>query len=537
MQADLVLLNGNVLTMDPVKARAEGVAVRGNRIVAVGHSSDVKELIGHSTQVIDLAGKTLLPGFSDNHLHMLGYGIALQQVDVGYVTSIDEIVKRVRAKAATLPPDVWVKGRGWDQNLFREKRYPNRYDLDQAAPNNPVALSRVCGHLLVVNSRALELAGITRDTPDPAGGRIDRDPGTGEPTGILRESSAINLVARVIPPPTFDDLQAALQQAVTRAVAAGITSITTDDVTNAGGLTQCVDLYRGLWQNGDAAVRSYLLISSSALDELIERGWTTGTGDDRVKIGPLKVFQDGSLGARTAALLEPYSDDSGNSGVLYQEQAEIDRLVTRAHAYGMQIGIHAIGDAAVASSLTAIDRANQAHPRTDSRHRIIHYQILNPQILATTRRLGIIADIQPKFVTTDGQWLEDRIGSERLQMACAWKTIADHGIVSVGGSDCPVEPFDPLLGIHAAVTRRVDGTPEGSSWLPEQKLTPAEALKLFTSNGAYGSFEEGSKGSISIGKLADFVVLSDDPTAIPGERIRDTQIALTIVDGQVKYSA
>lgn len=537
MQADLVFLNGNVLTMEQTNPRGAGVAVRGNRILAVGNNQDMKEFIGHSTQVIELAGKTLLPGFSDNHLHMLGYGISLQQVDVGYVVSVQDIIERVRAKAAATPMDRWVTGRGWDQNLFLEKRYPNRYDLDTAAPANPVALSRICGHVLAVNSRALELAGITKDTPDPAGGRIDRDPTTGEPTGILRETSAMELVNRVIPEPTRDDLQSALQLAVKRAVAAGITSITTDDVRYAGGLEKCVSLYRELWENGGAAVRSYLLVSSNALDDLIERGWMTGSGDDRVKIGPLKVFQDGSLGARTAALLEPYNDDPGNSGVLYQSQEDINRLIARAHAAGMQIGVHAIGDAAVASTLTALERADREHPRTDSRHRIIHYQILNPQILETTHRLGVIADIQPKFVTTDGQWLEDRIGPERVRMACAWKTIADYGIVSVAGSDCPVEPFDPLLGLHAAVTRRVDGTPEGSSWLPEQRLSAAEALKLFTINGAYASFEEKLKGSISCGKLADFVVLTQDPTAIPGERIRDTRVEMTVVDGQIKYTA
>ncbi|MGI5838347.1 MAG: amidohydrolase [bacterium] len=537
MQASLVFVNGNVLTMDAENQRGEGVAVRGNRILAVGSNLDMKEYTGHTTQIIDLAGKTLLPGFSDNHLHMLGYGLSLRQVDVSHVDSLDEIVARVKAKAETLSSGRWVTGRGWDQNLFREKRYPSRQDLDFAAPDNPVALYRVCGHLLVANSRALELAGITKDTPDPAGGRIDRDPSTGEPTGILRETSAMQLVARIIPEPTFADRQAALRQSVMQAAACGITSITTDDVVNAGGLTQCVDLYRGLWESDGPAVRAYLLISSNTLDELIERGWKTGTGDERVKIGPLKIFQDGSLGARTAALLEPYSDDAGNSGVLYQSQEEINRLVSRAQAAGMQIGAHAIGDAAVASTLTALGKASLAHPRNDSRHRIIHYQILNPEILSATRRLGVIADIQPKFVTTDGQWLENRIGPERLKTACAWKTIIDNGIMAVAGSDCPVEPFDPLLGLHAAVTRRVEGTPEGSSLLPEQKLPAAEALKLFTINGAYGSFEEDSKGSIRPGKLADFVVLDQDPTAIPGENIRDTQIAMTIVDGQIKYSA
>ncbi len=521
--------------MDQNNPRAEAVAIRDGRILAVGTNHAITGYAGPDTKVIDLAGRALLPGFSDNHLHLLGYGLALQQVNVAQVDGVDQVIERVHAKAQTVEAGKWVLGQGWDQNQYKVVRYPNRYDLDQAAPDNPVALSRICGHLLAVNSKALELAGITRSTPDPEGGRIDRD-AQGEPTGILRET-AMRLVAQIIPPPEYADLQQALQDAVQRAVAAGITSITTDDVKSAGGLENCLRLYRDLWENGGAALRAYLLISSSALDELIEKGYQTGTGDERVKIGPLKVFQDGSLGARTAALLQPYQDDPGNYGVLYQSQEEINALVDRGHAAGMQIGIHAIGDAAVESCLVALEQAMQHNPRPDSRHRIIHYQILSEAILAKTRDLGIIADIQPKFVTTDGQWLESRIGPERLKLACAWKTILDWGIVAVGGSDCPVEPFDPLLGLHAAVTRRVDGTPPGTSWLPEQNLTIDEALPLYTINGAYGSFEEDIKGSLTPGKLADCVVLSQDPTAVPGEQIRDLQVELTIVDGRIVYSA
>ncbi len=536
MTAKMIFVNGNIVTMDPSQPRAEAVAVQGNRIQAVGDSQTIRRCAGKDTEVVDLAGRTLLPGFSDNHLHLLAYGIAHMQVRLYGAGSVAEAVERVRAKALVTPPGKWVLGRGWDQNHYREGRYPNRYDLDQAAPNRPVALTRICGHLLAVNSKALELAGITRDTPDPEGGRIDRDE-NGEPTGILRESSAMILVRGIIPAYTRTEMLSSLQLAMEQAAATGITAVTTDDVRYAGGLEQCLDLYRSAWAAGGTAVRSYLLIAASALEELLAKGLKTGDGDDQVRIGSLKILQDGSLGARTAVLLEPYTDEPDNCGVVVYPQDTLNRMVSRGHAAGMQVAIHAIGDGAVVSCLDAFAVAQAAHPRTDSRHRIIHYSVVNPAIIARTREMGVIADMQPKFVTSDGGWLEERLGAARCDMTYPFRTILDSGIVAVGGSDCPVEPFAPLQGIQSAVTRRLDRAPRGTGWRAAERITPFEALQWYTINGAYSNFEEANRGSLAVGKLADLVVLAADPMVVPAEEIQDIPVELTVIDGQVRYVA
>ena len=534
-KADTIYRNGKIRTMDPNNPEVECVAVENGIILCAGTEQECHAYIGDDTKTVDLAGNTMLPGFSDNHLHLLGYGISLIVVNLLGLTSIEQVVEKIKEQAAKTRPGDWILGRGWDQNEYVENRYFDRNDLDRASAQHPMLMQRVCGHAAVANSLALELADIDNRTPNPGSGVIEKDPETKEPTGILHEG-AIDLVANCIPRYSFDHLKEALGKAMEKALQAGITSITTDDVHASGGLEECIRLYQSQWEDGKPAIRSYLLVAGKYLDEALAKGYITGWGDDRVKIGPLKLFQDGSLGARTAALCEPYADQADTRGILVHDQDDFNNVVVKAHAGKMQIGVHAIGDAAILSTLDALELAQKNAPRADSRHRIIHYEVITPNILKRSKELGIIADIQPKFLTTDGAWLENRLGPERSALACAWRTILDEGIPAVGGSDCPVEPLDPLLGIHAAVTRAVYAKP-GISWNPQEKLTVEEAVALFTRDGAYGSFEENSKGMIRLGYLADFVVLDHDPWTVNPENLDKIRVVETIIDGKTCYTA
>jgi predicted amidohydrolase YtcJ len=534
-KADTIYRNGKIRTMDPNKPEVECVAVENGIILHAGTEQECRAYNGDDTKIVDLAGNTMLPGFSDNHLHLLGYGISLIVVNLLGLTSIEQVVEKIKERAESTQPGEWILGRGWDQNEYVENRYFTRDDLDRASEQHPMLMQRVCGHAAVANSLALEMTGIDSSTPNPGSGVIEKDPDTNEPTGILHED-AINLVSDHIPRSSFEDLKTALSKATEKALQAGITSVTTDDVQNAGSLENCIRLYQSLWEDGKPAIRSYLLVAGKYLDEALEKGYVTGWGDDCVKIGPLKLFQDGSLGARTAALTEPYADQTDTRGILVHDQDDFNSVVVKAHQGNMQIGVHAIGDAAILSTLDALELAQKSTPRADSRHRIIHYEVITPNILERSKELGIIADIQPKFLTTDGAWLESRLGPERSALACAWRTILDEGIPAVGGSDCPVEPLDPLLGIHAAVTRAVYAKP-GISWNPQEKLTVEEAVALFTRDGAYASFEENSKGMIRPGYLADFVVLDQDPWTVNPENLDKIHVISTIIDGKTCYTA
>lgn len=503
----------------------EALAIAGDRIYATGTRDEIEALAPAGCRRSDLGGATVLPGLIDSHLHLTWYGFFLNQVDLNGTRSISELQQRVAAHAAQLGPGEWVTGGGWEQGLFAEKRYPTRYDLDAVVPDRPVVLDRVCYHAVVANSAALALAGITRDTPAPADGEIRRD-ADGEPTGVLTEA-ACDIVKRHIPAPSYAQTRAAFLRAMARANAAGLTSVHTND---QGVLEVLQDIRAG----GQLSLRVYLDRTLS-LAEVEANELRTGFGDEWLRIGAVKVFVDGSLGARTAALYEPYSDEPGTRGLLMYAQEDLDALVLAAHRKGMQVAIHAIGDRAVDAAIDAIERALRAQPRGDHRHRIIHLQVLNPQIIGRLQALGVIADIQPKFVTGEQAWAGARVGPERVRWAYPWKSLWDAGIVCAGGSDCPVEPLEPLWGIYAAATRAtMDGTPR-EGWLPEQRLTVEQSIALFTRNAAYVSFEENLKGTLAPGKLADLVVLGADPFAVDPLSIKDIPILMTMVGGRVVY--
>jgi len=514
---DLALLNGNIVTMDRRLKREQAVAVVGERILRVGKNSDVKPLVTKKTKVLDLRGKTVIPGLIDTHIHFVDYGLSLERVDLRGVKSIAEIQDKVMSKVKETHAGRWILGRGWDQERLKEKRYPNRHDLDKAAPENPVLLNRVCGHVCVTNSRGLQVAGITKETRDPQGGQIDKDPATGEPTGVLRDE-AMSLIWQHVPPPTKDELVAAIDAASRSALSSGLTTVHAllRDSTYVEALQEAQ-------ATGRLGVRVYMGIPVDLLDNLIGLGIKTGFGNDWLKVGCVKILLDGSLGGRTAALKEPYTDDPGNKGLLLYREEELRQLVSKAHDSGYQLAIHAIGDYAIDLALDAIEEAQEKTPRKDHRHRIEHASIINPEQIDRMSRMRVIASVQPAFVTSDF-WAEDRVGKRREKWVYPFKTLF-RKVVASGGSDCPVERIDPLEGIWAAVTR--------GGFLPAERLGIDQALYMYTVNAAYASFEEHEKGSISEQKLADMVVLSRDPFKEPPDKLKLIRVEKAIIGGRI----
>lgn len=518
--ADLVLKNAGVLTMNPTKPHAEAIAIKDEKIVAVGTNKQVKSWIGKQTKVINLHGKTIVPGFIDAHVHMRGFGRSLAWINLREVNSIKEMQRLLREHAKKTPEGRWIFGRGWDQERFREKRYPTRWDLDEAAPNNPVIFTRVCGHICVVNSKALELANITKDTSAPSGGQIDLNPKTGEPTGILREN-AKDLVWSVVSEPSEEELTEMCIMACQKAAEAGLTSVHWFVHSPIE-----IRILQRLRREGKLPIRAYFVVPVKFLNCLINAGLITGFGDHKTKIGSIKILVDGSLGARTAALKQPYNDDPSTKGTTLYTQRSLNMLVLKAHRAGFQLAIHAIGDRALDMTLKALEKALNKLPKGDHRHRIEHVSVLNAGLIQRMRKLGVIASVQPHFVISDF-WIEQRLGKARTRWAYPFKTLMEKGVLVVGGSDCPVEPISPLLGIYAAVNRER---------FPQEKITVEEALRIYTINAAYASFEEKIKGSIEAGKLADLTVLSDDLRKIEPSKIRDVRVEMTIVGGKTVYT-
>jgi len=514
---DLVLLNGNIVTMDGRLRRAQAVAVVGERILRVGKNSDVRPLITKKTKVLDLRGKTVIPGMIDTHIHFIDYGLSLERIDLRGVRSIAEIQDKVASKAKGTRAGGWILGRGWDQERLKEKRYPNRLDLDKAAPGNPVLLNRVCGHVCVTNSLGLQVAGITKETPDPEGGQIDKDPATGEPTGVLRDE-AMPLVWRHVPPPTKAELVAAIGAASRSALSSGLTT-----VHALLRDSSYVEALQEAQATGRLGVRVYMGIPVDLLDSLIGLGIKAGFGNDWLKIGCVKILLDGSLGGRTAALKEPYADDPSNKGLLLYREEELRQLVSKAHDSGYQLAIHAIGDYAIDLSLDAIEEAQRKTPRKDRRHRVEHASIINPEQIERMSRMEVIASVQPAFVTSDF-WALDRVGRKREKWVYPFKTLF-RKVVASGGSDCPVERINPIEGMWAAVTR--------GGFLPAERLGVDQVLHMYTVNAAYASFDEDEKGSISERKLADMVVLSKDPFKVPPDKLKSIKVEKVIIGGRI----
>jgi len=520
MQADMILTHGNIITMNPKKPRAQAIAIIKDKIIAVGTNNQIKKLANKTTKIVTLKGKTVVPGFTDTHVHMLGFGASLAGLNLRDVTSIKEMQQRLLEGVKETLEGKWILGGRWDQEKFKEKRYPTRFDLDKVAPKNPVCLRRVCGHNCVVNTRALQIAGITERTKPSEGGKIDINPKTGELTGILFEN-AMDLIEKAIPKRNEEEMEQICLLACQKAVEEGLTT-----VHWIIGSPAEIRAMQRLGADEKLPFRIYILIPVEYMDHLIELGLQTGFGDNMTRIGSIKILTDGSLGARTAALAEPYNDEPKTKGMTLYTQEELNRLVREAHDANFQLAIHAIGDQAVDMTLTAIEKALAKSPRKNLRHRIEHASVLNKKQIDRMKKLNLIASIQPHFIISDF-WVIDRLGPKRARWTYAFKTLMKKGILATGSSDCPVEPISPILGIYAAVARKEN---------QEERITVNEALRMYTINAAFASFEENIKGSIEVGKLADLTVLSHDPEKITPEEIKDIEVEMTIVDGEIVYT-
>jgi len=528
----ILYTNGTILTMDPAQPEVEAVGIIGETIVAAGSRTMVEDALPRGYRMFDLAGRTMLPGFNEAHNHMIGYGTALGHIDASFpaVTSIVDIVNAVRERAKDTPPGQWVLARGYDDNKLEERRHPNRQDLDDATTQHPVLIVNGSGHLSAANSLALELAGITRDTPDPVGGHFVRDE-HGEATGVLHETAQGPIRAN-IPAATVEDHIAALQRCNDAYVKAGITSS-----QDAGSdLAEDVQAYQRAQQRGLLKLRTSMMIRENLLPHIVALGIDQGLGSNRLRVGPIKMFIDGSLIGRTAGVTQPFLHDLNpdNLGLMMMPQEQFEDYVMQAHAAGYQIAVHAIGDRGIDWVLDAYEKALTAHPRADHRHRIEHCGICRPDILDRIQRMGVIPVSQPVFILEYGDGFIRHLGMERIQLTYPFRSFLERGIPLTFSSDCPVSHFAPLKSIQAAVTER---TGSGASYALEEAVTVEEALHMYTVAGAYTTFEEDIKGAIKPGMLADFVVLSADPRSVDPMTLADLPVSATIIGGEVVYEA
>lgn len=531
MPIDLLLTNATVLTMDEDRPVAGAVAVEGDRIAWVGTVADARVHLTGVQRELDLGGATVIPGFNDAHNHLILLGHWLTQLNCSFpaVTSIGDIVAAVAERAAVTPAGEWIEGRGYDDNKLAEHRHISRWDLDAVTPDHPVMIRNASGHMCVVNSRALELAGITRDTDAPFGGTIHRDPRSGEPSGLLQEQ-AQELLGRPFIPQDKETLHRCLQEAGNAYLSAGITS------SQEAGLfsTPEFTVFQEAWASGELPLRVYMMLRRPFLEAMETMGMFTGFGDERLRIGAFKLLADGSLIGRTAALSQPFLEDPDphNRGLAMMPQDELDDLIWRGHANGWQVAIHAIGDRGIEMCLDGFERALQRLPRDNHRHRLEHCGILRPDLIQRIKKMGVVPVGQPPFINEFGDGFLRHIGRERAQLTYALKSVLDAGIHLAASSDSPVSSFQPLLGIKACVTER---TASGADFAPDERISVEQAIALYTRGGAYASFEEHLKGTITPGKLADFAVLGADPRAVDPETLDRVPVRATIRGGEIVY--
>lgn len=535
--ADLIIVNAKVHTMDPSKPTAEAVAVYGKRIVAIGLNKEIRKMAGASTRVIDAHGQMVLPGFNDSHVHFLGGGFQLSSVDLRDANSPQEFAERIRRFAEKVPTGRWITGGDWDHerwaNVNGSAPLPTKELIDRFTPNTPVFVSRLDGHMALGNSLALRLAGVTRETQDPPGGLIVRDPKTGEPTGILKDA-AMSYVWKIIPESSFEEKLAAARAATEHAAKLGVTSVQDMSAGNDVGV------YQALLDRAELKTRIYAVSPLPAWERLARTGVRAHFGSDMLRIGGLKGFADGSLGSTTAFFYEPYRDAPNTRGLagdeMFPERAMLNRA-READRAGLQVMIHAIGDRANDLVLTIFESVRSANGERDRRFRIEHAQHLRREDIPRFGRDKVIASMQPYHAIDDGRWAEKRIGSDRAKTTYAFRSLLDSGATLAFGTDWTVAPLDPMLSIYAAVTRRtLDGkNPEG--WIPEQKISVEEAIRAYTVGSAFAEFQENDKGSLTAGKLADLVILSRDIFKIDPKEIEKVNVVMTIMDGRVVYEA
>ena len=534
--AEVIFENGNFVTLDPEAPQAEAIAIRGERILAVGNLEEIEKYRGDETEVVDLEGLTVVPGLVDAHEHFPDIGKRVQQVFLDETKSAAEALEIVKRELEKIQPGEWLVGQGWHTVSWNGSDYPSQEELSRISPDNPVYLVGMASHVAWVNAKALELAGIGKDTPDPPGGKILKREDTGAPTGILLEE-AMDLVSRLLPPETRESRKEDIRRSIETALRFGLTGM-----HDAGSDAETVGIFKELLAEGAFPFRLYVMLdvpdAGAVLDSYLAHPPEIGLGDHRLTIRCFKAYADGALGARGAALLEAYSDDAGATGLIQNSEDELTRLIEKAGSKGYQVAIHAIGDRGNRNTLNAVERARKTLPGKDLRVRIEHAQILSPADIPRFASLSVIASMQPIHATMDKGFAETRVGPERIQGGYVWQSLLSSGARVAAGSDTPAFPVvynNPLWGIHAAVTRQdSEGKPEGG-WYPNQKVSRVDALKMYTLHPAYAAFEEDIKGSISPGKLADLTVLSKDILTIPEAEIRATEVVMTVLGGKVVY--
>lgn len=525
-----ILFNGNIITLDANQPRVSALAVSYGRVAALGADAEIRRLANAATAQVNLDGKTILPGLTDAHIHWEWQARALRAVDVFEAPSKQHAIERVRRRVEQTAPGEWIEGQGWTQSLWEGGAFPDLSDLDAVAPDNPVALEAKSGHALWVNSKALERAGITRSTPDPEGGKIQRG-ADGQAAGILLES-AMNLVREKVPNPRPEQLADMMAEAQREALKRGITMIHDFDDPS------CLVALQILRERGALSLRVLKHINQKWLDAAIESGIRAGFGDDWIRIGALKLFADGALGPKTALMFAPYEGEPDNYGMAVVDKEEMVEYVSRASAYGLPATIHAIGDKAVHDALDVFENvrreeAQRRQPAASRRHRIEHVQIMHPQDLSRLAALDIIASMQPIHATSD-MIMADRYWGERTQYAYNPRIQLDYGARIAFGSDAPVEPLDPLLGIHAAVTRQRAGQPKGG-WHPQAKLNLHETLLGFTQGPAYAAGMEDRLGKLAPGYLADLIALDRDIYAVAADEIPELKVIGAMVGGDWRH--
>lgn len=528
-QADLVVINANVHTINTAQPKVQSIAVLGNKIVAVGSDVDTKSLIGPKTKVIDAKGKLVIPGFNDAHVHFMETGQQLSSVDLRDAKTPQEFVERIRNFAAKLPKGRWILGGKWDHENWTPNNLPTAALIDAATPDHPVFIDRLDGHMALANSLAMKLAGVNKDTKDVEGGEIVRD-ASGNPAGVFKDA-AMNYFYKAIPAASFEQKLEAAQAASDHAASLGVTSV--QDMSAGTD----VGVYQELLRRGTLKTRIYGCSPLSDYKRWENAGVGFAFGDAMLRVGCLKGYSDGSLGSTTAWFFEPYLDAPNSTGLASDEIPRTPELTLNADKAALQVRIHAIGDKANATILDIFEKTVQANGPRDRRFSIEHAQHLRQEDIKRFGSQKVVASMQPFHIIDDGRWAWKRLDEKRLKGTYAFRTLLDSGAVLAFGSDSPVAPLNPLFGVYAAVTRRTLDDKNPNGWLAEQKISVAETVKAFTWGSAYAEFQEKVKGTIEAGKLADFVILSDDIFTIDPVRIRDVKVIKTIIDGKVVYES
>jgi len=530
-KADMVLLKGAVWTVNPKQPWAEAVAVGGEKILEAGSTVEIKKLIGANTRVINLKGDLVLPGFIDSHAHFIDGGFSLLSINLRDVKTREEFVEKIRNKAEELGKGGWILNGDWDHQQFTPPELLKKEWIDEVTAQNPVCVNRHDGHMVLVNSLALKIAGITRDTPSPEGGEILKDPFTGEPTGILKDA-AMELVFIHVPEPSLKEKLKVAEVALRHAAEVGVTSV--HDMASASNF----EVYQELLRLNRLTARLYVYFPIKEIGNFIRLKLKSPFGNNFLKIGGLKGFVDGSLGSSTALFFEPYTDDPEKYGILVSDmfpEGIMEKRVMLADKSGLQVAVHAIGDKANHIILDIFEKVIAQNGVRERRWRIEHAQHLLPEDIERMSKLRIIASVQPYHALDDGRWAEKKIGKERRQYSYAYKSLLEKGVLLACSSDWTVAPLDPLTGIYAALTRQTTDGKNPQGWIPEEKISLEEAVKGYTLNGAYAEFSENIKGSVEKGKLADLVVLSQNIFKIPPEEIKKTEVKMTIFNGKIIY--